>query len=200
MVGRGQVGAMWQGVENPADIFGVVDMVGMVQHRRHNAELRHLLRLAGILWEPQAVQFVAVCGVVVVALERVHEVVHPHDVARGQLHNGPIGGGRDNGGALAVENLRVAEGEEAVGATRPCAEGDVLCLVGQTVEAVVGAAYHPCPASLDEFGESDAAGLGMEAGNFLKETHHRPGSELVVLVAKVVGGDELLGVVHGSFF
>ena len=97
---------------------------------------------------------------------------------------------------MLVKNLRVAKGKKAVGAARPGAESDGLCLVRKSVETVVSTANHPCPTLLDEFGEADAVGLGMETRYLLKQTHCRPGREVVVLVAEVVGGDELLGVKH----
>ena len=49
VVGCGDVGALGKGVEYPTDVFGIVDVVGVVEHGGQHTELCHRFGVASIL-------------------------------------------------------------------------------------------------------------------------------------------------------
>ena len=57
VVGGGDIGALREGVENPTHIFGIVDMVGVVEHRGEDIELGHRVGEHGVFRQAQTVKF-----------------------------------------------------------------------------------------------------------------------------------------------
>ena len=184
-------------VKNPFDVFGVVDVIGVVEHRRTHGEGGGYERLLGLTGDAKAVELGTVGGEIGVSFEAIDQIVHAENMTGVEVDDNPVGSAGDSH-PFAVDELEFAESEETVGAARPSADCDLLVLGRQARHIVVHTAQNPSLALGNELTEAHVEGFDMMVGGLLEEAGSAPDGDAVVHVAEVVRHDELVGIIHKS--
>lgn len=173
-----------EGVEHELDVLGVVDVACVVDHREGCQVARHEVALPHC-GQRDLVDGGEFGGQDVVVLVVGDDIVQPHGAAGGHVDEGPLRGAGEELVAAVADHAVVAEGDEAVVATRPGAEFDALEGVGQPVDVVEAAHDDPGAVLRQERLEAYAGGVAVIFGDLLTEAHSRPGVQPVVDVAQV---------------